>query len=270
MLKQIWFATLATVFAQASTAFAITWEEQAERLQKVSATLLDGVPFTNPVTNNFSLEIQIPLSVLPKVDSTVGAKSEKVPSSPVHTIPTLKFNSFVGRSNLFDLGIQMWAGYLVPGAERLVGIDAKLSQVAIGGAVVPSKNIGPFHIYLSVGGQMAKAELKGAITGSDTHDEFSTNTTLIFLSPGFYEPSMRLWGNLMLGKKSTSSRFEIPSDKTVFQLEDDLSDTSLGWFVQGSLGMNFQNGIQVALAELWVPSRLLMPRLLLGYELFAR
>lgn len=270
MTKRIWFTALAAFFAKTSIAFAVTWEMQAERLQKISATLLDGVPFTSPVTNNFSLELQLPISILPKIDSTVGAKTEKVPSSPVHTIPTLKLNTFVGRSNLFDLGVQMWAGYLVPGAERFVGIDAKLSQFSIGGAVVPSKNIGPFHIYVSIGGQLAKAELKGAITGSDTKDEFSTDTTLLFISPGFYEPSSRLWGNITLGKKSTSSTFEIPSDKTVFQLEDDLSDTNLGWFVQGSVGINFQNGIQVAIAELWVPSRLLMPRLLLGYELFAR
>jgi hypothetical protein len=260
--------TLATLHA--STAYAVTWEEQAERLQNVSATLLDGVPFTNPVTHNFSLQIQIPLSLLPKVNPTVGAKTEKVPASPVHTIPTLKISSFVGRSPLFDLGVQLWAGFLAPGAESLVGIKASLTQKAVGGAVVPSKNLGGMNVYVSVGGQISMAELTGGITGADAHDKFTADTTLLFISPGFYSPSRLMWGSVTIGQKTTDSRFEIPSDKTTIELNDTLSDAKFAYFVQGNLGMSFQNGVQIAIAELWVPNRLLMPRMLLGYEIFSR
>lgn len=268
VLKQLARIVYVAICFLTHTAYAVTWEEQAERLQLVSATLLDAVPFTNPVTSSFSLQIQLPLSVLPKVDPTVGGKSEKVPASPVHTVPTLKISAFVGRSNLFDLGVQLWGGYLLPGAEKIVGIKAALLELAAGGAIVPSKNIGNVSIYIAFGGQLSQSELKGGITASDAHDEFTAKTTLLFVSPGFYSPATRTWGGLTIGQKTTESRFEIPADDTVFELTDTLSDSKFPYFIQANFGYNHPSGVQVAIGELWVPNRLLIPRLLVGYEVF--
>ncbi len=81
--------------SSASQLSAASWEEQAERLQMVSASLLDAQPLLSPTIDgqtkgSFRLEGKAIISVLPKMNATVGGKSEQPPQPPAHSIPTIE------------------------------------------------------------------------------------------------------------------------------------------------------------------------------------
>lgn len=244
----------------------VTWEEQAERLQNVSATLLDGIPVGEPLTTQLSVEAKTIISLLPKVDPTVGGKKEKVPSSPLHTIPTLQVNARFVDSQPYAVGAQAWAGYLMPGAESLFGIDAKLSQFGFGASVVGSYVIGSGALYANLGYQHTSANLKGAITAIGAGDKFDSKTSTFYAAPGYIFNDINLWANVLVAFKSTESTFEIPADHTKFKNTDDLGDTGFPFASQISLGWRHSSGIQIGASELYVPKRLLMPRLLVSYQ----
>lgn len=243
-----------------------TWEQQAERLQNVSATLLDAVPFADPVRNDASVELKAPVSFLPDVNPRVGAKKEKVPSAPVHAVPTLQGNARFLRGSSYALGAQAWAGYLPSGGEKLFGIDARLRQWTAGGLVSPQFALGSFDAFLSLGAQYSDADLEGAITEPKAKDSFRSRTVLAFAAPGVVHRDSGLWGNVLVSAKRTKSVFEIPSDGTKFEITDRLSDSTLPVATQVAAGWSHESGLQAAGAMLFVPKRLVMPRLLLSYQ----
>lgn len=248
-------------------AYAVaTWQEQAERLQKVSATLLDDAPIGDPIDGTLGIEFRSAISFLPTVSSHVGEKNEKVPSSPIHAVPTFAFNSKFFSTAFFSLGASVCGGYLVPGAERLMGIHARLSQLVYGAAFAPSFQFSWGSLFTWMGYQVTTADLTGGITEVDASDSFHVNTRLGSLAVGVQVPSWGLWFNVMLAKKSSTSRFEIPADQTTFQFSDTLGDASPALMAQASLGYRHPSGVQIALSELRVPKRLTMPRLLLSYQ----
>lgn len=261
------FVGASSVLLGADLAVAsVTWEEQAERLQHVSATLLDGVPFGEPVQRSFSLELRASVSFLPRVNSRVGSKQEKVPASPIHSVPTLQANAAVkgGLLGATGTGLQTWAGYLPAGAEKLLGVNAKLTQWCVGAALQQSWRLSSVSLFLSGGAQLSDAQLRGAITEESANDSFQARTELAFFAPGLVHVSSGFWMNVLLGGKQTESVFEIPSDGTRFSLTDTLSDASPPLFVQPGAGWLFKSGIQLGGAVIWVPERLIMPRMLLS------
>lgn len=74
-------SVIASLISNSAQLFAASWEQQAERLQMVSVSLLDAQPFLSPTADgqtkgSFRLEGKAFISVLPKMNATVGGKSE--------------------------------------------------------------------------------------------------------------------------------------------------------------------------------------------------
>lgn len=263
---------LLSVVAQRAHAEGVTWEQQAERLQNVSAALLDGVPFSFVMPGGFYVSAGGAFSLLPEVNPRVGGKTEQVPSSPVHGIPTLQL-SYGLDLTAARVGTRLWAGYLPPGAEGLFGVEAELNQWSVGGAVsagfafpLPPLIGAP---AIELGWQRSVASVRGAITEKHAHDKFDTETQIFFLSLGLHPSTIGLHAAVLFGMKETQSTFEIPSDSTKLALTDTLSDTAFPLLSQVQLGWRMPPGITVGLAELWVPERLAMPRVFvqLDYEI---
>lgn len=259
-------------YETSAIASGVTWEEQAERLQNVSATLLDGVPISLVMPSGLFVSGGGAFSFLPEVNPQVGAKKEQVPSSPVHGIPTLQVSYGLDLTAV-RVGSRVWAGYLPAGAEGLFGVDAELSQWSVGGSIaagfamlLPPLVGGP---ALELGWQKSSAAVSGAITAKNAQDEFDAETQIFYVSLGLHPRTIGLHAAVMFGSKETKSTFKIPADSTRLALTDELSDASFPYLTQVQVGWKMPPGIIVGLAELWVPERLTMPRLFaqLDYEI---
>ena len=248
-----------------ASASAVVWERQAERLQKVSAALLDAAPVGEPIAGALALSLGVNVSFLPSVDPTVGGKKEKVPSAPVHTVPTITGSTRAWGSGDFGLGTSLWAGYLPSGAEALFGIDAKLSQAVFGGQITPTYEGLGWGLFLPIGVQRSSADMVGAITAEGANDKFKSETTLIFIAPGIQIPALGLWANVLLADRRNVSQFTIPADDTDFRLRDSLGDADWPILTQVTIGYRPWSWLQVTASEQWTPARLLMPRFGVSY-----
>lgn len=252
---------------QTAMAIGVTWEQQAERLQLVSASLLDGLPIAEPVNSRISVGIKSIVSFLPTVNPQVGAKKEKVPSSPVHAVPTLQGDWNFYANGPLKISSRIWAGYLPAGAEKLLGIKAALSESIVGFMGEGQYDLNPMAVFYSqMGYQYSSVKIKGAITATDAADSFSATNSFVYWAPGIRIPTFNAWANLLFGRRSGSSAFSIPADNTTLTLTDTGADASFPLTTQIAAGWRHPVGIQVGIAQLWVPNRLAMPRLLLAYE----
>jgi len=85
----IWLTALAVPLAAARPAFAVTYLEQAERLQLINAFLLDYSAAAAPRLPKQSLfELQADLIPMPVIDNRVGAKDE--PDHAPSTVPRIR------------------------------------------------------------------------------------------------------------------------------------------------------------------------------------
>jgi hypothetical protein len=248
-------------------AFAVNWEQQAERLQQISATLLDGLPVPEPAFSRYGVGIKLDTSFLPEPNTTVGSKKEKVPSSPVHTVPSIKGYAMHDISRKFRLGGNVYAGYLVPGLEGIMGVKAKLSQHAFGGqAGVMYLLNSNFGISADLGAHLTGGSLTGGITAVDAKDDFTFNTTILHFTSGIVMPKIGGWMNLLVGTRSSESELKIKSDKTDLKTKDTLADADVPVLTQVAAGWtHIPTGASVGLAYLIVPARLYMPRMNLGF-----
>ena len=247
----------------------VTWEQQAERLQNVSAALLDAMPISAIPPNGLSLGVWTAVSFLPELNTRVGGKSEKVPSSPVHAVPEFQvaFGQSVGVTSVAG---RFWAGYLPPGVEGLLGLDAKLSQWTVGGAIGATLPI-PTPPLLGVpavelGVQVSGAKLTGAITEPKADDEFESAGRLLFVAAGLHPRTFGLHAVLVCASRKTESTFVVSSSQTKLDLVDELRDASIPLVLQGQLGWKFPLGITTGAAYVWVPDRVAMPRLFAAYN----
>lgn len=251
-------------FAQAQ---GVTWEQQAERLQLVSATLLDGLPIAEPVHAQISVGLKAIVSLLPTLNPQVGAKKEKVPSSPVHSVPTLQGDwNFYAKPPL-RVSTRIWAGYLPAGTEKLMGIKASLSESIMGFMAEGQYDLNSMAtVYTQMGYQYSSVAIKGAITATDAEDSFLATNSFLYLAPGLKIPMYNVWANVLFGKRRGRSTFSIPSSNTNLTLTDTGADASFPFATQIAAGWMHPIGVQVGIAELWVPNRLAMPRMLFAYE----
>jgi hypothetical protein len=248
----------------------VTWEVQAERLQNVSAALLDNLPVGEPVSAQFAIGLGTQISFLPKPSPRIGGKSEKVPSSPVHAVPTVTLSGLpflnVGSWGRF-FGVQGWAGFLPPGGEKLFGVKAKLTQYSLGAAVLGAFPVtSTFYVYSPLGFQYNNIDVEGAITASDANDSFKAKTSVFYIAPGIRYVPWKIWANVFLGKKTTRSEFKIPKDDTLFDIKDDLSDTPFPVITQLSVGTDLPYNFSANLSYEIMVERLTMPRLGLSYQ----
>lgn len=260
---------IAACFVQQQTAHAAAWwYEQAERLQLVSATLLDGPPISEPVPNEAFVAGRMLTSLLPKPNPKVGSKQEKVPAAPVHAVPTLVGGAPLLSSGRYSLLATSWAGYLpLPvSIAKIIGVNASLSQYIVGASAENIFRLDKMFVTTSLGFQYGGANLDGAITAADAKDTFKANTTLIHISQGIAGRTIPLWANGMIIVRRSTSKFYISAEKTEFLRNDNMSDAQVPLAAQLSLGGRIGSNLQVALSEYLVPDRLIMPRLSLIYQ----
>ncbi|MCA2958679.1 MAG: hypothetical protein IOD12_00410, partial [Silvanigrellales bacterium] len=96
-------------------------------------------------------------------------------------------------------------------------------------------------------------------------DTFDSSTRVIHLSLGMLHKESRLYAALLMGHKSTTSKLFIKEDDTELSLDDTLSDAKVPLLAQSTVGWVSPFGMNAALSFLYVPNRLFMPRLSLGY-----
>ncbi len=267
LLAEVLLSGHPSVSGFSAHAQGVTWEQQAERLQLVSATLLDGLPIAEPVNSQFSVGFKAIVSFLPSVNPQVGAKKEKVPSSPVHSVPTLQGDWNFYSSAPMRASTRIWVGYLPAGTEKILGIKAALSESIVGFMAETQYDLNAMAaLYSQMGYQYSNVTIKGAITAPDSNDSFLASNSFIYFAPGLKIPAYSLWANVLLGKRSGNSTFSIPSDNTSLTLADTGADASFPFATQIAAGWVHPLGIQVGIGELWVPNRLAMPRMLFAYE----
>ncbi len=248
---------------------AAWWYEQAERLQHVSATLLDGPPISEPVpTRDGFVSARFLTSLLPKPNPKVGAKQEKVPAAPVHVVPTLVAGYPLMNSGRYTLVGTAWAGLLPLPASiaKSIGVNASLSQYTFGASAENMFRLSKMILTTSAGVQFGKATLNGAITAAEAKDSFNASTTLIHVSQGIQSRKIPIWANAMVLLRRGTSRFNISLEQTEFVRTDNMSDAQVPVASQVTVGYNITNSFQMALSEYIVPDRLIMPRVSLVYQ----
>ena len=242
-----------------SSIFAdVTWEQQAERLQQVNAALLDNVPIAEPLRGNRYLDVRANVMLLPKVNATIGGKSESVPSAPAHMVPTAVFNH-VPLDGAIDLGYRLYAGYLPAGTEKIFKLDAKLSQYTLGGALLLRKKMSDVSFGLSLGYHLTSAQLSGAITSPGASDKYACTTSILNVGLQSKFEKLNLWYSFLYGARSSSSRLNIAEDATQFDVKDNSP------VYQAAIGYDFGSGLQFGVGEEYIPNRLFAARLIGAY-----
>lgn len=261
-------AVLTLCFSAPNARAASWWYEQAERLQLVSAALLDGAPIAEPVPLTTFLEARMLTGLLPKPDPTVGGKQEKVPAAPLHTIPTFVAGMPITKSKRFSLMGTGWGGYLLlpSSVAKIMGVQASLSQYIAGASLEAYFRLNSINLITSVGGQFGSYGLEGGITAEDGEDSFKGSLTTLYLSQGLQARKIPLWANAMLLMRRGTSTFKVGKEKTVFTRDDTMADAPLPLAAQFTVGYTLFNSVQIAASEYMVPNRLIMPRLSVAYQ----
>ena len=248
--------------------YAIEWEVQAERLQEVSASLLDAAPIPSPLATKPSLRAQSTVSFLPKVNPQVGAKAENVPSAPVHTVPSLGLETpiFGGQSWQSQFGISV--GYLPSGAEGVVGVKAKLRQHTVGTTLGASKLGAGILPYGSLSFHHSEAAMSGPITSKDGQDQFDVRTDIVTLSLGgqLVQSYGYWWLGLATASRRAVSQFFIEEDQTTIAITDDSSGNIADMQRQAAIGLDLNVGVRVAVGVIDTPDRSIMPRATFAYS----
>lgn len=261
-------AGIAAVVGAQKAEAASWWYEQAERLQLVSASLLDGAPIAEPVPTTTFVEVRLLTSLLPKPDPTVGAKQEKVPAAPLHTIPTFVAGIPITQSGRFTLVGTGWGGYLLlpKSIAGLMGVQADLNQYIVGASLESFFQLNSINLITSFGGQFGSYDLEGAITAPEGEDSFKGSLTTLYLSQGVQARKIPLWANMMLLMRRGTSTFKVGKEKTVFIRDDTMADAPLPLAAQITLGYTLFGSLQVAASEYMVPNRSIMPRVSVAYQ----
>ena len=244
------------------SAATTTWELQAERLQLVSATLLDNIPIAEMPMGDGNIMVKSNVSLLPKLNNTVGAKNEKVPSSPVHGVPTLQVDLCPVKGAILTAGIRAWGGYLPPGSEKAVGLKAVISEKSFGAGFIARFKTGIIEPGFEAGAQRSISKVDGAITSVGAKDQFRADTLIGYGAIGFRVPAIRMWANILSAARTSISTFSIPEDGTFFTLIDNHGKIAF----QGAGGFDLPLGLNVGVAQLYVPERLAMLRVFGGIK----
>lgn len=266
--------TISLVSTSATTLYAdVTWDQQAERLQLVSASMLDAQPLMSPAGDGgergqFRIAGKTIVSVLPKMNATVGGKSEQPPQPPAHAVPTLEGSYTTARSGVGQGLIRIWSGYLPKAAAKQTGMKASAEQSIFGlslGVQLPESAI--LNSDVEVGQQWNNTTVEGGITEIDAQDRFLVKTKLRFVAltvkPKYFD---RIWIQGQVSERQVSTHFEIPSDGTAFDLTDMSSVASGNAATQLTVGYEIAKGLQGAVGYLNVPQRVSMPRFLMSYS----
>jgi hypothetical protein len=258
---------LAPVVLAPADARAIQWETQADRLQNISATLVDGMPVPRPMKfNDVGVGMTGDVTFLPKLNPTVGAKNEKVPQAKFHLIPNAEVVGAMTLGKSFGIGLRAYGGFLPPMPKFLSGIDAKLMQHDYGAIGDASWLVSRGWIaFGQVGWHATGGVVKGKIASKEGSDTFDFKTRIIHMSAGGMHRKSRLYAAYLVGLKDTLSKLAIAEDDTSLELRDKLDDAQIPLLSQATVGWAPSFGANVALSFLYVPNRIYTTRLSLGY-----
>ncbi|NBO38039.1 hypothetical protein EBU99_05600 [bacterium] len=246
---------------------AVLWTEQARRLQEVSAALLDTIPVPMPLVPDLRLGLKTDLSFLPSPNTKVGSKREKLPSSPVQSIPSFFLQTGYRLGQLESISVEGWGGVLPQGVEKMMGIQASLLQTQIGARIqLASARLSSASIHLGGGFAKTSSSIKGTISSLSGSDSFTADAFLSFVDVQVQHIKSGFWGGLSIGKKTTQSRLAIVDDATDLSLTDQLTNAKQPHWSQFSLGLNLASGFKLGVSELFVPDRLEMPRLSVAWS----
>ncbi len=252
---------------------AVTWERQAERLQLVSASLLDAQPLLSPAgdsTRNprFRVEGKAIASVLPKINATVGGKTEQPPQPPAHTVPTIEAGLLMPRSSWGGGVARAWAGMLPASAAKGTGMTALCAQNIQGLSLGVKNDVLPLAKFAAeVGQQWSSTKVEGGITEPEAKDLFEVKARLRFATLTVHpRMAQSAWVQVQVSERNVTTHFEIPADGTSFDLTDHSTLAGGTAATQVSLGYEFTPGFNAAVAYLNVPERVSMPRFLISYS----
>jgi hypothetical protein len=249
-------------------AFGMTWEKQAERLQNVSAAILDSAPIPRFYAPRFTLGVFSNISILPKVNTKVGTKEEKLPAPFAHAVPALELTSSQNMSKGSHLGFSLSGGFLPSILGNALGMDSKLNQFQTTSQVwyqtpIVSKII---DSQFGLGYHFTGAKLTGKISSASSNDSFSLQTHYVSFFNTYYYLPWRIWAGYQFSYKHTKSVFKISQDKTDLTLNDNLTKNSiLPFTTQVWVGSRIWGNLWVQGAYLIVPSRVILPRISIGY-----
>jgi hypothetical protein len=186
---------LSVLIAAARPAFAVTYLEQAERLQLINAFLLDYRPAAAPRLPEKSLiEIQAELVPLPAIDNRVGAKDEPDNSPPA--IPRARVRY------LASWGLML--GATAAPAMKVRGFSAP----ALGGEAGLRFALGVLHGEARA--FTLHALVTGPITESGARDQFDVTNSGADLRFGWALGSIMPYAGA--GKGHTASTLTVDSD----------------------------------------------------------
>jgi hypothetical protein len=240
----------------------VLWMDQAQRLQEVSATLLDTMPVAVPVPQRSRLGVRADISFLPTPNPRVGAKLESLPSAPVQSIPSVYASTGLALGSSESISGEVWVGFLPRGVEKLMGIKASLQQIQWGvRSELSSVRAGAARWLVGGGLAQTRSSISGSISSLNGTDSFSATSMLSFMHVSVQHVRSGLWGAVTLGQKDTKSRLTIEEDKTDLEIRDTLQSAKQPRWTQVSLGLNISESLSIAISELMVPDRIDMPRL---------
>lgn len=199
-------AVLFLVAVFSNTAGAVTFIEQANRLQLIYAGLLDFRPGQSPLpVESPGWTLGLELIPTPEVDNRVGAKDE--PIDPPALLPRLRLR-WTSSSGLL-LGVSLnpdlevnnysapWTAFELGFRGMIAGLGVELRGHAINGVVV------------------------GPITDSDSDDRFEFENQGADLRVGLPLRRWSVYGGG--GKSGTVSEIQVASDGARIALDDDFT-----------------------------------------------
>lgn len=232
-----------------------------DRIVNISAAYLDVTPVGDPLASRqgFSGDLVTVLSFLPPLPSNDAVRD--IP--PLHGIPILR-GGWGGRpAGWLGLGIRVWGGTLIPGMHRIVKFDGTPRQWLAGGSVALfGEGLGAFVPYAGFGFQYVESGVDGI--RNPVPSDVETTSRLPHAEFGLEMTRWHLWVGAVVARKDTFIRVVSADGEVLVNARDRLGDARFPTVLQLSLGYRGMEGVVVGLSEVWVPSRLYMPRLIFG------
>lgn len=250
---------------------SVLWIDQAQRLQEVSASLLDSIPVAVPLPNALSLGVRADVSFLPTPNPRVGGKIEKLPTSPIQSIPLIFSSVGLGLGSSERMSAEISAGLLPPGVEKLLGVKASLLQTHVGGRFqLSTVRFGQARLNMGVGMARTTSSVEGTFSSTSGTDRFSAEAQFKFAEGSVQHARSGVWAGIALGSKKTTSRLSIQEDATDLKLTDTLANARQPYWSQFTLGVAGRGRWSIALSELVVPDRVEMPRLSFSWNIISQ
>lgn len=203
MFKKV-IASLLVAAGLSTTAFAVTAEEQQERLMTVYSHLLDFRP-NNPATGEArgTIEVEAEILHMPNVDNRVGIKEEPIQGMPL--VP--RFRVRVWPTNYFYLG----AGGNPP--VPFEGYSYGFLAGEAGATYRPTQQVG-----ITGRAYVADSSVTGPVTEEDADDKFNAQQRGADVSVGVDIHTVTLSAGAGVGQ--LDSELEVESDGVKLDIVD--------------------------------------------------